>query len=335
MITNVDASVRRTLSPSDSLVNVQIIAQFEPRRRVSALSRTLSRPQAMVDSERKAAHMEAPISFFLPSSAGDLFAMYYPPAETAVDGGDILYVHPFAAEMFASRNVIAAVARDLSAKGLGVLTVDLYGCGDSSGDFRDARWEIWRDDLAAAVGWLQAQGRDRLSLWGLRLGALLAMEFAVRSRETYERIVLWQPAVTGHNLLTQFFRMNLDEADTRFFTRPLTDSEARKSLPDGQNIEVAGWEIPSELIRAIDKLKIAPLGNAVSAPIHWMEIGEQTENPFHRQSLRVIEEWKQHGIRVTTHKSAGLPFWLFPHSIDPMSLMSDLKSMFSDQQGHD
>jgi exosortase A-associated hydrolase 2 len=276
--------------------------------------------------------MEAPISFFLPSSAGDLFAMYYPPSGTGADAGDILYVHPFAAEMFASRNVIAAVARELSAAGLGVLTVDLYGCGDSSGDFRDARWEIWRDDLAAAVGWLQAQGRDRLSLWGLRLGALLAMDFAVRSRETYERIVLWQPAVTGHNMLTQFFRMNLDEADTRFLTRQLTDSEARKLLPDGQNIDIAGWEIPSELIRAIDKLKIAPLGNAVSAPIHWMEIREQTENAFHPDSLRVIEEWKQHGIFLTTHKSAGLPFWLFPHSIDPRGLMSDLKSMFSDPQ---
>lgn len=276
--------------------------------------------------------MLAPISFFLSGAAGNLFAMYYPPEETAVDCGDVLYVHPFAGEMFASRNLIAALARELAGAGLGVLMVDLYGCGDSSGDFSDARWEIWRDDLAAAVQWLQAQGRDRLSLWGLRLGALLAMDFAARSRGDYEKIVLWQPVVTGRNMLTQFFRMNLDEADRGLLTGQLTDSEARKSFPDGQNVEVAGYEVPSELIRSIDKLEIAPLGKNVSGPIHWMEFGERLENPIHPDSLRVLEEWKRNGIRVTAHKSVGLPFWLFAHSTDPGRLMGALKAVFRDER---
>lgn len=280
------------------------------------------------DSEFEDKAMQPPISFFLPAASRNLFAMYYPPAETDIDSGDVLYVHPFAGEMFASRNLIAALARDLAGAGLGILTVDLYGCGDSSGDFSDARWEIWRDDLAAAVGWLQAQGRDRLSLWGLRLGALLAMDFAARSRETFERIVLWQPVLTGRNMLTKFFRMNLDEANSPFFTGQLTDSEARKSIPDGQNVEIAGYELSWELIRAIDQLEIAPLGNTVSGSIHWAEIGERAENPFHEDSLRVIDQWKQHGVRVTTHKSAGLPFWLFPHSTDPQRLVGDVRAMF-------
>ncbi|HEX3544845.1 MAG TPA: alpha/beta hydrolase, partial [Candidatus Acidoferrum sp.] len=134
--------------------------------------------------------MEPPFSFFLSGTAGNLFAMYYPPKETDADPGDVLYVPPFAGEMFASRNLIAAVARNLASAGMGVLTVDLFGCGDSDGDFSDARWEIWRDDLAAAVAWLQEQGRDRLILWGLRLGALLAMDFAARSRQACEKIAL-------------------------------------------------------------------------------------------------------------------------------------------------
>jgi len=278
--------------------------------------------------------MEPPIGFFLPGPAGNLFAMYYPPMETDLDSGDVLYVHPFAGEMFASRNVIAALARTLAGTGLGVLTVDLYGCGDSSGDFSDARWEIWRDDLAAAVGWLRAQGRDRLSLWGLRLGALLAMDFAVQSRETYERIVLWQPVLTGRNMLTQFFRMNLDEADRGLSAGQLPDPEARKSLPDGQNIQVAGYELSWELIRSIDKLEIAPLGKAVSGPIHWMEFGKKAETPFPADTMRVIEEWKKHGVRVTTHKSVGSPFWLFPHSTDPGGLIGDVNAMFQSDVPH-
>src|SRR5579862_8212418 len=107
------------------------------------LKRSLSSDVIRVRLQRCGA-MEPPIGFFLSGSAGDLFAMYYAPAETDIDYGDVLYVHPFAGEMFASRNVIAALARELASVGVGVLTVDLYGCGDSWGDFSDARWEIWR-----------------------------------------------------------------------------------------------------------------------------------------------------------------------------------------------
>lgn len=261
--------------------------------------------------------------------------MYYPPAETGLDSGSVLYVHPFAGEMFASRNIIAVLARELAGAGLGVLTVDLYGCGDSSGDFSDARWEIWRDDLAASVRWLQEQGQDRISLWGLRLGALLAMDFAVRSQEAHERIVLWQPVLTGRSMLTQFFHMNLDEADRGLPAGQLTDAELRKDLPAAQNVEVAGYELSWDLIRAIDRTEIMPLAKSLSGPIHWMEFGERAETPIQADSLRVIEGWKRIGIRVTTQKSVGKPFWLFPHSIDPRSLAADLKTIFCGEQVND
>ncbi len=295
-------------------------------------SKRIFQSGAVVDSERKEPLMEPPISFFLPGAARELFAMYYPPAETGLDSGSVLYVHPFAGEMFASRNIISALARQLAGAGLGVLTVDLYGCGDSSGDFSDARWEIWRDDLAASVRWLQAQGQDRISLWGLRLGALLAMDFAVRSQETYERIVLWQPVLTGRSMLTQFFRMNLDEADRGLPAGQLTDTDLRKSLPAAENVEVAGYELSWELIRAIDRMEITPLAKSVSGPIHWTEFAERAETPFHADSLRVLEEWKRNGIRVTTQRGVGMPFWFFPHSTDPMTLAMDLKAIFCGEQ---
>jgi len=65
----------------------------------------------------------SPVSFYLPSQAGNLFAMYYPPTEGAGEGYDLLHVHPFAGEMAASRNVIAAVSRHLASAGVGVLTL--------------------------------------------------------------------------------------------------------------------------------------------------------------------------------------------------------------------
>lgn len=275
-----------------------------------------------------------PMGFYLPGQAGNLFAMYYRADESVEEAGDVLYVQPFAGEMAASRNVIAAISRDLARRGFGVLTVDLFGCGDSGGEFREARWEIWREDLAAAIRWLQEQGRDRLSLWGLRLGALLAMDLAAHSGESYERIVLWQPVLSGQAMLTQFLHMNLDEMGNGTAGAQLTDPEYRKSLSAGQTIEVAGYELSSELIHAIDKQSLAPLGKPASGPIHWMEMGQKAEPSLRPESVRIIEAWRQRGIQVSSHTLNGLPFWLFPHSVAPQRIAPDVTAMFTDAE-HD
>jgi len=271
----------------------------------------------------------SPVSFYLPSQAGNLFAMYYPPTEGAGEGYDLLHVHPFAGEMAASRNVIAAVSRHLASAGVGVLTLDLFGCGDSSGDFRDARWEIWRDNLASAVRWLRLQGRDHISLLGLRLGALLALDFAAHSGESYYSIVLWQAVLSGETMLTQFLRMNLDEMGDGPGGIPLTQPEYRKSLLPGKTIEVAGYELSSELIHAIDKLSLSHLGHAISDPILWIEMGNESEPKLRTESMQVIEAWRRVGVRISTHALTGLPFWFFPHSVAPRRIAQALAPLFT------
>jgi exosortase A-associated hydrolase 2 len=271
--------------------------------------------------------MEPPISFFLPAPAGNLFAMYYPPAQTQADCGDVLYVHPFAGEMFAARTVISACARELAAAGRGVLTVDLHGCGDSSGDFSDARWEIWQGDLAAAVGWLKAQGRDCLTLWGLRMGALLALDFAVQSQADCEKIIVWQPVISGRKMLTQFFRMNLDEADKEKDLSRLTNPDARELLADKEIVEIAGYGLSPSLIRALDRQDLFPLGTGVTAPIHWVEFAETADRTFPAESLAAMESWKRSGVRVSSQMIESSPFWIFPHCCDPAPLTENLKSI--------
>jgi exosortase A-associated hydrolase 2 len=257
-----------------------------------------------------------PVGFYLPSEAGNLFAMYYAPSEAARESYDLVYIHPFAGEMTASRNVIAAVARHLASAGVGMLILDLLGCGDSSGDFRDARWEIWRADLASAVRWLREQGRDRIGLLGLRLGALMAMDFAAYSGESYD-LILWQPVLSGETMLTQFLRMNLDEMGDGPAGIRLTQPEYRKTLLPGQTIEVAGYEISSELIHAIDKLTLPQLVHAVSVPILWIDMANEFEPRLRPERAQVVEACKKIGVKISTHMLNGLPFWFFPHSVSP------------------
>ena len=77
-------------------------------------------------------------AFFLDMEPGQRFCLFHPPAGTC--RGAALYVPPFGEEMNKSRRMAALQARALAAAGFGVLQLDLYGCGDSSGEFAEARW---------------------------------------------------------------------------------------------------------------------------------------------------------------------------------------------------
>src|SRR5436853_5617830 len=135
------------------------------------------------------------IPFFIEGIAGKLFAIYHEPAGFTPDLGDVIYLPPFGDEINNSRHFTALMARELAKLGLGVLLIDLYGCGDSAGDFRDASCEIWKKDVSVGVEWLLNRGREHVSLWGLCFGSLLCLDFASESRHPFQRIVLCQPTL--------------------------------------------------------------------------------------------------------------------------------------------
>src|SRR6476620_4799246 len=159
---------------------------------------------------KKMASRSAPAEpFFLQTDRGRRFCLYHAPRAEKECRGAFIYVHPFGEEMNKSRRMAALQARAFAAMGFGVLQIDLFGCGDSSGEFVDARWAIWREDLAIAKKWLEQHVAAPVSLWGARLGGLLALDFASRVESTIEKIILWQPVVSGELFLTQFLRLRL------------------------------------------------------------------------------------------------------------------------------
>ena len=106
-----------------------------------------------------------PTAFFLDTQFrpdGRRFCLFHAPQGTP--RGWIVHLHPFAEEMNKSRRMAALQSRVFAAAGYGVLRIDLLGCGDSAGDFGDATWQGWVDDLVAACGWVRE--RDALApLW--------------------------------------------------------------------------------------------------------------------------------------------------------------------------
>lgn len=249
------------------------------------------------------------IPVFIHSDAGRVFAIYHPPAAAAPDLGDLIFVPPFAEELNRSRHVVARQARALAARGCGVLILDLFGTGDSEGDFADCRWHIWRADVLAGEAWLRDRGRTRIGLWGLRLGGLLAMDVASRSDAPYSHILLWQPVLNGKLFLTQFLRIRVAADMSKGVGEKLTTKELRETLRAGRLLDVAGYELAPDLAEALDDLAMEPLGPASATSISWLEVVADEAAGIAPGSARLLEKWRNQDVPVEAAAIADPPFW--------------------------
>jgi len=220
----------------------------------------------------------------------------------------MVFVHPFGEEMNKSRRMAVSQARRLAAAGHAVIQIDLLGCGDSSGEFIEARWQAWREDVCTAMEWIRPRGGGIVRLWGLRLGATLAVDVAQRSGADVEGLVLWQPVVNGEQFLTQFLRLQL-AADM------LTGSSAQRGVRDlratlaaGKPLEIAGYDVHPELATIVDQIKLLELAPAVKL-VHWLEVSAQAEPAISPGSQNVLNAWAERGLEVRSIAVSGEPFW--------------------------
>jgi exosortase A-associated hydrolase 2 len=242
---------------------------------------------------------------FLQGIQDCLFTIYYPPHPAAPPRGSILYIHPFAEELNKSRRMVALQARRLAAAGFAVLMPDLYGCGDSSGDFANARWTVWQADLRLCLDWLLARRAPPLYFWGLRLGGLLAAELVQQAPAA--GLILWQPVIDGGVLLTQFLRLRL--AAGMFSGNQETLAQLRAELAAGQTLEIAGYELHPELAGALEQARLQMPPPGAGTQVNWFEIVATPERPLAPASQQLLQRWQHEGVAVTAQTVAGEPFW--------------------------
>ena len=252
-------------------------------------------------------------AFFLDSAPGRRFCLYHAPQRLC--RGALVYAAPFAEEMNKTRRMAALQARALAAHGYGVLLIDLHGTGDSDGDFGEARWEQWKADLAAASAWLEQRLDRPVGLWGLRLGALLALDYAHGAAQPVAQLLLWQPVTDGAAYLTQFLRLRLAGAMLNLSTAPdagggaavATGADLRASLAAGAALEVAGYMLAPQMAAALERLHAAPL--APACPTAWLEIVGAAERPLPPGAARTLAAWAGAGAAAAASTVACTPFW--------------------------
>ena len=235
---------------------------------------------------------------------GRRFCLFHPPLGGS-PRASFVYVHPFAEEMNKSRRMAALQARALSRAGCAVLQIDLLGCGDSSGDFGDATWNDWVEDVAEAARWLRCRAPAPLWLWGLRAGCLVAAEAAQRL-DAACNFMFWQAPSAGNSVLQQFLRLKM-AGDLLDGKNRGAMERAREQLATGVAIDIAGYRLAPGLAGGLDAARLAP--PVRSARLEWLDVSARAEPALSPAAQRCTAAWREAGWTLRSQVVCGLAFW--------------------------
>ncbi len=249
------------------------------------------------------------LPLFLNGQAGSLFAVYYPPAGRVVTHA-IIHIPAFAEEMNRSRRMVAIQAHAFAEQGIACLVLDLFATGDSEGDFVDARWALWHQDIEVAREWLLTQGAETVSLWGLRLGALLALDHVAYSGWPYQSLILWQLQARGELALKQFLRLRVS-AD---MLQDLSERETVKALLGGllvedEAVEVAGYTLSPDFAQALMNIDANQIDLPTGLTVLLIEVVTDAAQSLSPLNQKLLTHWQDSGLNAQIQTSAGIPFW--------------------------
>ncbi len=207
------------------------------------------------------------IPYFFGTSDDQLFGVYHPPRASVARAAGVLLVSPIGIFYQRTHYAIRLVAQQLADSGLHVLRFDLHGMGDSSGNIGAGQFDKWIDDIQLATNELiDASGATDLSIVGLHMGAVLAIEAIVNRKIDVTSLVLWDPVISGSDYLASVMSIQQQLLS------------GRRKLPD-ESDELLGTYFPPDLRSRI-------------ASIH---LTERTELPaVDRAALIVSDELPQY-----------------------------------------
>jgi pimeloyl-ACP methyl ester carboxylesterase len=183
-------------------------------------------------------------------------------------------------EQFCAHAGWRQLSDSIAAQGFPVLRFDYHGAGDSLGTDEDPdRLATWQANIADAVATLRREtGVTRIVLVGLRLGALLAMDYAAKAGDV-DGLVLLAPVPNGRSYireLSAFARM----------------AESKQTAAG--EIEMMGFSLTAETIAALKAFR--PAMRPLARRLLILTPGQRGA---------ILEEAQQAGAEITEEAFAG------------------------------
>lgn len=228
----------------------------------------------------------------------------------------IVFVPPFGEEMNRCRALVSEQARNFAQSGYSCTIIDFYGSGDSQGELHEASLQIWQENIRLTIETLEREDNLPIILWGLRLGAFVALDFAAKSTVAIDSILLWQPVLSGKRYVTQILRQRVAALVGKNLA-PETTAQIRTKLADGECIEISGYTVGGVLMQDIESLSLAGMTALCSGKIHWLENVSEPDAALTGATLKAIEQLESLQNDVQVYPFTGPQVWQL-HSRDSL-----------------
>ncbi|NQU41038.1 MAG: hypothetical protein HQ523_13890 [Lentisphaerae bacterium] len=197
-----------------------------------------------------------------------LYGVYHPPLGGTTSAA-LLLCYPVGHEYMRAHECVCRLATALAKAGWPVLRFDYWGTGDSVGADMDVTLARWDESVCLAAAELKdMSGASRLSLVGLRFGAVLAARYATTA--PVQDLLLWDPVVSGEAYLDELRALHNGRLAERRGT-PVTAAPATPASSD-----IAGSQYPPLLREAIGSCDLRRNGPWCSDAAHAVRPPERS-----------------------------------------------------------
>lgn len=244
------------------------------------------------------------VAFYFPGESGQIFGFLHKPGTGSCQEG-FVFCYPCFEEKLWVHRVYVNLARELSARGFSVLRFDFRGHGDSDGDFAEASVTTRLADLDRAVARMREELGigGRISLLGLRFGALLAATYAERHPEI-ERIVLWDPAMSGSQYMQEVLLSNIATQSAVYGRVRQTREDLMAQLRNGNVVNVEGYELGRAYFEEASSLDlIGPRQYRGKCLI--VQIAKNERQPRRKDLEALCRNYHDAGMQIAVEE----PFW--------------------------
>jgi pimeloyl-ACP methyl ester carboxylesterase len=147
------------------------------------------------------------VPLFFGESGASAFGILHQPRSSADRGSAVIVCPSIGFEQERCSRSIASLARTLAGAGHHVLRFDYPGTGNSPGRIGPGQLLRWLRATDAAIREIRNfSGTARITIIGLRVGALIAATALATREELVDRLILWDPVVSGREYLTSLRR---------------------------------------------------------------------------------------------------------------------------------
>lgn len=250
------------------------------------------------------------IAEFKPFASGRLFCLRVAQKDSH-PSRVVLVVPPFAEEMNKSRKMMSLLLAETASDTTGGYLFDLYGTGDSEGDFCLATWDLWRANLIDMLDFIAAQkGGEQISIVAIRTGALLVNSVLAEKNDASHKINsihYWNPVFNASLFIAQFLRLKLAANMMRNKGPKVGVKELRQQLQDEGELEVAGYTLNQDLIEGMENSAISLHPSLSRLALHFYELSSLDQ--ITPGLMKKITEVGGAADLRFTHVVDGAQFW--------------------------